>query len=347
MGRRLARALALTLVGVGLAATTPTTPATAAPGDFSFFAVPASETDGARAAVDITAGPDGDVWFLATSEQGADDVIGRVNPEGSIDTFPLGGSARGHLVTGPDGRLWVASDRLYKVRTDGTVSPKGKPWRGVAAGLVAGPRDHLWLLVGNKVKKLDASGRAVRTYRMPHAGTDLAAGPDGRLWMTWREGVDRLAPAGTVTTFPAPGTNTANPQNFEGITAGPDDKLWVASTYPTDPFTLRNFAQVCKLSVQGRYRCFPGPSGVHVLAAGADGNVHVDGHVVHHISGAVDPPTVRAYAPYGSSSDHTAALLTDITALASGPDGNIWFTQTADEQGNTVGRLELALAPAG
>ena len=71
----------------------------------------------------------------------------------------------------------------------------------------------------------------------------------------------------------------------------------------------------------------------------------VDGHVVHHISGAVDPPTVRAYAPNGTNSDHTAAALTDITALASGPDGDIWFTQTPDEQGDTVGRLELA--PAG
>lgn len=342
MRRALAGALATAILGVGLLAPASSTTAAAAPGDFSFFAVPPSETDGARTAVDITAGPDGNVWFLATSEQGGDDVIGRVTPEGVIDTFPLGGSAQGQLVTGPDGRLWVASDRLYKVRTDGTVSPKGRPWRGAATALVDGPGDHLWLLTGNKVKKLDAGGRALRTYRMPHGGTDLAAGPDGRLWMSWLEGVDRLTPAGAVTTFAAPGANTANPQSFEGITAGPDGKLWVASTYPADPFTTRNFAQVCKLSVLGRYRCFPGPSGVHVLAAAADGNVYVDGHLVNYLSGSVDPPTVTVYAANGTTSDHTAGALTDITALAGGPDGNVWLTQTPNEQGSTIGRLEVA-----
>ena len=340
MRRAWARVLVTALLGVGLLSGSGT-PATAETADFTFFAVPPSETDGARTAVDVTAGPDGNVWFLATSEQGDDDVIGRVTPEGVTDTFPLGGSARGQLVTGPDGRLWVASDRLYKVRTDGTVTPKGKPWSGTATALVDGPGDRLWLLAGNKVKKLDAGGRPLRTHRMPHVGADLAAGPDGNLWMAWREGVDRLAFTGAVTTFPSPGANTANPENFEGITVGPDDKLWVASDYPTDPFTLRNFAEVCKLSVQGRYRCFPGPSGVHVLAVGADGNVHVDGHMVNHISGAVDPPIVRAYAPDGATSDRTADALTDITALTGGPDGHVWFTQTPDEQGRTIGRLEV------
>lgn len=344
MRRALALALAISLLGVGLVATTASAPASAAPGDFTFFVVPPSETDGARTAVDVTAGPDGNVWFLATSEQGGDDVVGRVTPEGVIDTFPLGGSAQGQLVTGPDGRLWVASDRLYKVRTDGTVAPKGKPWRGAATALVDGPGDHLWLLTGNKVKKLDAGGRPLRTYRMPHVGADLAAGPDGRLWMAWREGVDRLAPAGTVTTYPSPGANTANPENFEGITVGPDGKLWVASNYVTDIFTLRNFAEVCKLSVQGRYRCFTGPSGVHVLAGAADGNVYVDGHLVNHISGSVDPPTITGYTANGTTSDHTADPLTDVTAIAGGPDGDVWFTQTPDEQGATIGRLDVAAA---
>ena len=338
----LALALATSLLGVGLVATAASAPATATAGDFTFFVVPPSETDGGRTAVDVAAGPDGNVWFLATSEQGEDDVIGRVTPEGVIDTFALDGSARGQLVTGPDGRLWVASDRLYKVRPDGTVTPKGKPWRSAATALVEGPRNRLWLLTGDKVKKLDAGGRPLRTYRMPHLGPDLAARPDGRLWIARREGVDRLAPAGTVTTFPSPGASTANPENFEGITVGPDGKLWVASNYVTDIFTLRNFAEVCKLSVQGRYRCFPGPSGVHVLAAGADGNVHVDGHAVHHVGGSVDPPTVRAYAPNGTTSDHTADALTDVTALTGGPDGHLWFTQSPDEQGRTIGRLEVA-----
>lgn len=338
-------ALAISLVAFGLLGTISSTSAQATPGDFTFFAVPASETDGQRAAVDITAGPDGNVWFLATSQQGDDDVIGRVTPDGVIDVFALGGSAQGHLVTGPDGRLWVASDRLYKVRTDGTVSPKGRPWSGAVTAIVNGPRDHLWLLAGNKVKELDARGRALHTFAMPHVGSGLAAGPDGRLWMSWREGVDRLAFTGAATTFPSPGTGTANPQNLEGITVGPDGKLWVASDYETDPFSLRNRAEVCKLSVQGRFRCWAGPSGVHVLAAAADGLVHVDGHIVFHISGAIDLPTISAYAADGTSSDHNAEALTDVTALAGGPDGDVWFTQTPDDQGRTIGRLEVT--PAG
>ena len=190
-------------------------PLLADPGDLSFFVVPASDSDGPRAATDITVGPDGNVWFLATSQTGLDDVLGTVTAQGAITTFPLEGSGDGHLVTGPGGRLWIASDALYRVRADGTVVAKGRPGIGQYGALVAGPRGHLWLLIGAKVKEIDRSGRVLRTFRLPHTANDLAVGPDRNLWATWTfGGVDRLAPTGVVTTFPSPGFGTAQPDDL-------------------------------------------------------------------------------------------------------------------------------------
>lgn len=345
MRRGLGLALAVTTLGLGLAVASVTPSAEAAPNDFTFFRVPADEFGGPRTAADITTGPDGNLWFLATGEHDDDGVLGRITPAGVVDTFPLGGSGQGQLVTGSDGRLWVTSDALYAARTDGSVVRKGRPWTGTgtATALVSGPGGHLWLLTGNKVKKLDSGGRVLSAFALPHPGNDLTAGPDGNLWATWTEGVDRVTPRGAVTTFVSPGFGTALPDDLRGITTGPDGRLWAAS-YFTSPVSggFGGYPRVCKVSVRGRFRCFGGPSGVHVVTAGPDGAVYFNGARREDISGAVDPPALRRQTPRWDSTDFGSPALRDLSALTAGPDGNIWFTQAPNDDGATIGRFELA-----
>ncbi len=317
-------------------------PVLADPGDLTFFVVPASDADGPREATDITLGPDGNVWFLATSETGAEDVLGTVTSQGAITTFPLEGSGDGHLVTGPDGRLWIASDALYKVRADGTVVAKGRPGSGQYDTIVAGPRGHLWLLIGAKVKELDRSGRVLRTFRLPHTADDLAMGPDGNLWATWTfGGVDRLTPSGVVTTFPSLGFGTAQPDDLQGIIAGPDGKLWAVAHFESPG--PQNFARVCKISTSGRFRCYVGPNGVHAIAVGPDDALYVDRSTRFDLNpDRVDPPALERYEVNGDSSAFVDPGLHDIRAITSGADDDVWFTQDPGESGATLGRLEVA-----
>lgn len=321
-------------------------PAGAEPGGFTFFTVPASDTDGARTATDVTLGPDGAVWFLATSQTGADDVLATVTAEAEITTFPFDGSGDGHLVTGADDRLWIASDALYKVRPDGAIVRKARPGTGRYGAVVAGPRGHLWLLLGAKVKEVDRSGRVVRTFRLPHAANDLTTGPDGNLWATWSfGGVDRLTPAGVVNTFRSPGFGTAEPDDLQGITTGPDGRLWAVAHFVSS--IPQNFAQVCRIGVGGRYRCVGGPNGVHVIAVGPDGALYVDRSRRFDLNpDRVDPPGLERFAVDGTSTAFEDPGLDDIGAITGGPDGDVWFTQAPGASGATLGRFEVpALVP--
>src|SRR3954462_4197186 len=78
--------------------------------------------------VDITRGPDGNLWFTENANPGA---IGRITPAGAVTEYLAGGTpppgaapgcaagappgfpadqARSHIVSGPDGALWFTEE---------------------------------------------------------------------------------------------------------------------------------------------------------------------------------------------------------------------------------------------
>ena len=50
----------------------------------------------------LTAGPDGNVWYTDQNN-----MIAKITPTGAVTRFPLGTQAFG-IVTGPDNNLWFA-----------------------------------------------------------------------------------------------------------------------------------------------------------------------------------------------------------------------------------------------
>ncbi len=134
----------------------------------------------------LVAGPDGSLWF---NEQ-AESMIGRVNTDGEIVTYPLSGGGNPFQVPaepmgmteGPEGNLWIAEQNLGRI---GRLSPSGE-LREFPIPLPAGlPRDGQWW-------------RAEPRY--------IAAGGEGDIWFTdpGTESVGRVTPSGEITEYRVP-----------------------------------------------------------------------------------------------------------------------------------------------
>lgn len=325
------------------------TPAGAAgAGDFSFFTVPASATDGPRTATDVTPGPDGNMWFLAQSTTGQDDVVGRITPSGAISTFPLGTDGGGRLTTGPDGSLWAATDALTEVAVDGTTTVHGTPGVGLPAAIIDGPRDHLWILYGSKVKEVDTNGSVVATFRLPSPGNDLAVGADGNLWVTFSgfpAGVHRLSPTGRVSTFltdPFDGVITPT-TDLLGIASGADGRLWTVEDDDTVPFP-RAEVVICAFTTNGTRDCLPGTPQAEVITNGPDGALWSDADERDPFLGV--PSRLVRVDTAGAATEFGDPDLTDVSSITAGSDADVWFTQEPNEEGATVGRFEVGpIAP--
>jgi hypothetical protein len=153
-------------------------------------------------AVDLTVGPDGNLWFNAGTQ------IGRITPSGAITEFPLPttGVYATALTVGPDGNLWFPEDR-----------PEG----GAST---------------SQIGRITPSG-TITEIPLPVAGFEpdvLTVGPDGNLWFgaadvgAAQSEIDRITPSGAITEFAvsATGANVGSPFSFTVLTVGPDGNLW-------------------------------------------------------------------------------------------------------------------------
>jgi len=145
---------------------------------------------------DITAGPDGALWFTEPSGTFTRaDKIGRITSAGTIREFalPTPTTHAYAIATGTDGNLWFTTGLS---RAIGRITP---------AGLVT-----LF---------------PVPSHLFP---TLITAGPDGNLWFTDadldgnNDNIGRITPAGTIREFPVPFRQS----HLNGITPGPDRSIW-------------------------------------------------------------------------------------------------------------------------
>jgi virginiamycin B lyase len=81
---------------------------------------------------DITAGPDGALWFTEPGTAVQNGKIGRITPTGTINEFPLPASQTHPLgiTKGPDGNLWF-------IGYSGNNVPRGIIWRITPTGTIS------------------------------------------------------------------------------------------------------------------------------------------------------------------------------------------------------------------
>ena len=315
------------------------TPGAASAG-FTEFPIPT----GGSYAEDITAGPDGALWFT----EGEAGKIGRITTAGSITEYPIlsGGaySFPGGITAGPDGALWFTEDRegpgyIGRISTAGVITeyliPSGF---SQPMGIAAGPDGALWFTeFGNngasKIGRITTGG-TITEFSTPEQNSGpqgITAGPDGALWFTEDVNtgvakIGRVTVGGSFSEYvlaPPFGTPAA-------IVAGPDGALWF-----DDP----NANQIGRITTAGSVTAYPiatagsepfgladGPDGALWFAQPAGGQPSPVGMIGRITTGGAItelPVPTPAGFPAG---------------ITAGPDGAIWFTEAI---ANKIGRLQL------
>ncbi len=143
---------------------------------------------------DITAGPDGALWFTESMA----DQIGRITTAGLVTEFPLPDRNRVHgspdgITAGPDGAIWFTEGLAGTV---GRLDPQTKAFKQFPAPTAAGPvglahiiaaGGALWFTDVGQIGRLTTDGR-MTMYAAPNSNTAggeaLAAGPGGTIWFT-------------------------------------------------------------------------------------------------------------------------------------------------------------------
>lgn len=244
--------------------------------------------------VDITAGPDGNIWFTGIGGQ-----IGRITKDGTVTEFPVPTpmSYPHGITAGPDGNIWfteINASQIGRITMTGDITEFPLPTAGC----------------------------------QPH---DITAGPDGNLWFAEIscDKIGRITPNGEVTEFPLStagqkgstglcGPSTAVSQPYV-ITAGPDGNLW---------FTECNSNKIGRISTEGDITEFPLPtpnSQPHGITMGPRGSLWFTEFATNKIGVINTDGVILAEIPIptAKSGPH------DITQ---GPDHKLWFTELSANQ---------------
>jgi uncharacterized protein (TIGR03437 family) len=276
----------------------------------------------------ITAGPDGNLWFVET----AGNKIGKIAPTGTITEYSIAtANAQPSAITqGPDGNLWfteAGAGNVGRISTGGTITEYAIPLFGAPGGIAAGPDGNLWFTgyLSGEIGKITPSG-SITEYELNTPGcqpNSIASGPDGNLWVT--QSCPTFSYIGKVTTA---GVITQEPleryaQAYQ-ITRGPGGDLW----YTT------NGAWVGSINTSGTAALYPtAGQAVQGVALGPDGNLWLAGGST---IGRITPGLALTQYTIPSSGSEPFGI-------TPGPDGNIWFTEYA---GNKIGKVVLSSVPA-
>jgi streptogramin lyase len=312
----------------------------------------------------ITAGPDGNLWFTDTSGN----YVGKITPAGIATAFAIPGpltlgvfDQALAITTGPDGNVWftTTSNAIGRATPAGdiTLFQIGDDTGAGVVGIASGPDGNLWFMEGSaNIGRITPAG-VVTEFPIPPLGGDMViqpggvrvspsggitAGGDGNLWFAGANFqqcsvdfcteitgvVGRITTSGSVTEFTLP-MDTWVPT---GITKGPDGNVWFTEVQVSKiaPYA-RSGGKIGRISPSGLIAEFSIPTANALpqgISGGPDGNLWFTETKANQIA---------KITPAGSVSELAIPTINSGTVgITSGPDGNIWFTETATSK---VGKL--------
>jgi virginiamycin B lyase len=300
-----------------------------------YFPIPVPDV----AVTDVTAGPDGNLWFLTNGGESLNpDGIAKITPSGTFTNYPL--TAPGLLTDiapGPDGNLWYIRSRepftsdpskVGRITPSGTVTEFSFSSVSEFGGITAGPDGAVWFTERgvNVVGKITTGG-SITEFLVNNNAWGITLGPDGALWLAgcYNNGpvCTRVLPGGTFQNFPLP--NPVSGVCPYKIVVGPDGNLW---------FQYLGTARIGRLTTAGGYAEFSALSGeVQDIAAAVDGNLWFTS------TDFVDSWVGRA-TPAGQVTEFPLPFGSRPRGIAAGPDGAIWFADGYD-----IGRINPGVPP--
>jgi streptogramin lyase len=230
--------------------------------------------------------------------------------------------------------------------TSWTVTEFSKGLTGQPELLAASPSGSIWFTEsGDKVGRITGSGE-ITEYSVPGQPDYITVDSAGDAWigLDERDEITRVTPAGLVSNFSVP----AEPL---GVAFGPDGDIWYTDlgsgcTLLPKP-TCAHYSAIGRLTPTGSVTEFPladiGAQPVAIIA-GPDGNLwfseeltFLENPIAENGSGAVGRITPGGVPtdypiPFGPSDAFPYLCGTadyhGLTAMTTGPDGNIWAGET-------------------
>jgi streptogramin lyase len=210
----------------------------------------------------ITAGPDGNLWFIARFVEGEEEIesfkLGRITPVGVVTEFSAGLNAGAEpcaLTAGPDGNVWFGDcnglkPSVGKITPAGTITEyeiKGGAGENHAESIALGSDGRLWFSAANaadeRLGALDpAKENKITYYKTPTSPTSftltsLTAGPDGNIWGMEPSSENETQKVGITATggtyklgFEGKETGWTGSGNISGFTATGDVKRYTSTT---------------------------------------------------------------------------------------------------------------------
>jgi streptogramin lyase len=259
----------------------------------------------------ITAGPDGNLWFV-NPQNLTNYQVGRITTSGVVTFFPTLDLPIS-LTLGPDGNLWLMElSHVAKLTTAGTETEYSIT-HGGWVGIVTGPDGNIWFSelntsFGKVVPSTGVVTEFAKLFPAFEYASSIVSGPDGNLWFAapFSDNIGRMTTGASVTgTFAlSTGSGTAF------VTSGPDGNLWFTESYPANG--------VGKMTPEGVVTTYSLPTadaGASGITAGPDGNLWLLETNAHQIAKVTTSGVVTEYPGNGYS----------WFGISAGPDGNLWF----------------------
>jgi streptogramin lyase len=277
----------------------------------------------------ITAGPDGNLWFT-NPQAGFPYVLGKITTAGAVTIYTTADLPAGAIVSGPDGNLWATeSSHVAKITTSGFETEYQLTVSGGSAGIVVGPDGNLWFTETATLGKITTTGTLTEfppnTFANFSFLLGITSGPDGNLWFTafFNSKIGQFTTSGNL-------TNTVALNNGSGPTwdtLGPDDAVW---------FSDLNSNQIGRISTAGKVTQFPIPtanSGPGGIATGFDGKLWFVEENVNQVANITTSGAVTEYS--------LGTGFRGLWGITEGPDENVWFTEYSPQFGNKVASINI------
>jgi streptogramin lyase len=220
----------------------------------------------------ITKGPDGNMWAVAT---GLAQVF-KVALDGSYTLYSLTTPSAGlrGITVGADGNLWFGESNSGAIGTintsSGSITEYPLPGTASPCCVALGPDHNVWFFdnFSREIGKITTSG-TVTEYPMPTNTVvgAITAGPDGNLWMAdgGTNAILKVSTSGSVLAAYTVPTKNAIPI---ALTFGPDGNVWIVE---------RQYGKIARMTPSGTFTEWDLPSGHSTLpsaiAAGPDGRI--------------------------------------------------------------------------